>query len=146
MASSTAPVPIVSNRQTARIQRDLQSLMENPLPFIPVERLQLSVVEGLNELTGVLIGPKNSAYAGVHYCFLIRFPPEYPFKPPEFYFTTDISHPNVDSKTGTACHDQLIATWAPNITLTKLLSEMHSLLEKPNYDTPINSDKNPKNV
>jgi ubiquitin-conjugating enzyme E2 D/E len=146
MASSTAPVPIVSNRQTARIQRDLQSLMENPLSFIPIERLQLSVVEGLNELTGVLIGPKNSAYADAHYCFLIRFPPEYPFKPPEFYFTTNISHPNVDSNTGTACHDQLIATWAPNITLTKLLSEMNSLLEKPNYDTPINSDKNPKNV
>jgi ubiquitin-protein ligase len=146
MASSTAPVPKVSNRQTLRIERDLQSLMEKPLPFIPKESLELSVREGLNELTGVLIGPEKSDYAGVHYCFLIRFLPEFPFKPPEFYFASNISHPNVDSKTGTACHDQLIATWAPNITLTQLLSEMYSLLEKPNYDTPINSDKNPKNV
>jgi len=149
MASAAAPAP-VSNRQTARIQRDLQSLVENPLPFIPTEKLKLSVVDNLNELTGVLLGPQNSAYAGGHFDFLIRFLPEYPFKPPEFYFTTPTCHPNVHSGTGTACHDQLIATWAPNISLTKLLSEVHSLLATPNYETPLGedplTDKSPENA
>jgi len=136
--ANAAPAPTVSNRQTQRIQRDLQALNDNPLPFI--RNLQLSVVDGLNELEGVLIGPENSDYVGGHFRFLIRFPPEYPFKPPEFYFRTAMCHPNVDTKTGTACHDQLIATWAPNITLTRLLSEMHGLLARPNYDTPIEGD------
>jgi len=145
MATSVPPSTTVSNRQTQRIQRDLQELNDNPLPF--VRNLQLSFVDNLNELTGVLIGPENSDYAGGHFRFLIRFPPEYPFKPPDFFFPTAICHPNVDLRTGIACHDQLLATWAPNIPLRKLLTEMHSLLAQPNYDTPIEggslADKSP---
>jgi len=79
-----SPPPPVSTRQTQRIQRDLQTLLDNPLPFL--RNLQLSVVDGLNQLTGVLIGPDNSDYAGGHFRFVIQFPPEYPFKPPDFFF------------------------------------------------------------
>jgi ubiquitin-protein ligase len=147
MATGGPPPTTAPTRQTQRIQRDLQALHEKPLPFL--RDLQLSAVDGLNELTGVLIGPDNSDYEGGHFQFLIRFPPEYPFKPPDFYFKTRICHPNVESRTGTACHDQLLATWAPSITLTKLFTEMHSLLAKPNYDTPLEGDdplleKNPR--
>jgi ubiquitin-protein ligase len=127
------------SRQTQRIQRDLQALTDSPLPFL--QNLQLALVDGVNELTGILVGPEGSPYTGGHFRFLIRFPPEYPFKPPEFFFCTAICHPNVDTTTGTACHDQLLATWAPSITLAHLLKEMHSLLAKPNYETPIEGDK-----
>jgi ubiquitin-protein ligase len=132
------PSGTVSSRQTKRIQDDLQLLKANPLPFI--RDLQLSVVDNINELTGVMVGPQNSDYAGGHFRFLIRCPPEYPFKPPEFFFITAICHPNSDSRTGTACHDQLLATWSPNIKLSKLLNDMHGLLAKPNYDVPLEGD------
>ncbi|CAF2485127.1 unnamed protein product [Rotaria sp. Silwood2] len=126
------------SRQTQRIQKDLTALNENPLPFI--QNLNLAFNDGGNELTGTLIGPDNTPYAGGHFRFIIKFPPEYPFKPPEFDFITAVCHPNIHSKTGTACHDQLNATWAPSITLSKLLTEMRSLLERPNYEIPIDED------
>ncbi|CAM2708120.1 unnamed protein product [Rotaria socialis] len=107
------------NRQTVRIQRNLQELTDNPLPF--AYSLNLTTGEdNINQMTGILIGPDNTPYASGHFRFLIRYPPEYPFKPPEFYFTTPICHPNIDSKTGTACNDQLNATWAPSITLATM--------------------------
>ncbi|CAF3314375.1 unnamed protein product [Rotaria socialis] len=127
------------NRQTVRIQRNLQELTDNPLPF--AYSLNLTTGEdNINQMTGILIGPDNTPYASGHFRFLIRYPPEYPFKPPEFYFTTPICHPNIDSKTGTACNDQLNATWAPSITLGKILFEMRALLEKPNYQVPVEGD------
>ena len=127
------------DRQTQRIQRDLQALSEKPLPF--VNKLELNVSdEKLNQLSGIMIGPDNTPYVGGHFCFTITFPHEYPFRPPEFVFRTPILHPNVHSTTGVACHDQLLATWAPTITLSKLLTEMHSILAEPNYDAPIEGD------
>ncbi|CAF2038244.1 unnamed protein product [Rotaria magnacalcarata] len=137
MASGSAPG--APSRQTLRIQRNLQELTDNPLPF--VYALNLTTGEdNINQMTGVLIGPDDSPYAGGHFRFLIRYPPEYPFKPPDFYFTTAICHPNIDSKTGTTCNDQLNATWAPAITLSKVLVEMRALLERPNYEVPVEGD------
>ncbi|CAF0892639.1 unnamed protein product [Rotaria sordida] len=126
------------SRQTQRIQRDLRALDENPLPFI--QNLNLTFNDGMNQLTGILIGPDNSPYTGGYFRFIINFPPEYPFKPPDFCFQTAICHPNVHSKEGNACTDQLNATWAPSVTLSKLFTEMHSLLAKPIYEIPIEDD------
>jgi ubiquitin-protein ligase len=140
-SSGTAPT-----RQTTRIQDDLKALKPDLLESI--KDLQLGLVGNLNELTGVMIGPKNSDYEGGRFLFGIKFPAEYPFKPPEFFFRTKIIHPNVDFGTGLACQDQLMATWAPNIKLNQYLTEMYSLLSQPNYDTPIEGDstveKNPQ--
>ena len=132
-AGATGTVP---SRQSKKLMEGLAALIANPLPF--VKDPQLQQIDGINELFGVLIGPDGSNYAGSEFKFLMRFPVEYPFKPPDFFFITAISHPNVDEKTGVACHDQLLATWAPSIKLHTLLTEMHSLLAKPNYDSPIN--------
>ena len=72
---------------------------------------------------------------------MIKFPLQYPFKPPDFIFTTAICHPNVHSGTGDTCHDRLNATWMPSINLTKYLSDIHELLNNPNYETPVEGDK-----
>jgi ubiquitin-conjugating enzyme E2 D len=164
-ASSTMATP---NRQTLRIQKDLDSINSNPLPF--VRNLQLSFVEeniggasaaegktppasppaGHNQVTGVMIGPDGTPYEGGHFRFTINFPPDYPFRPPEFIFTTAMLHPNVHSGAGTACHEHLLATWRPTVSLANLLTEMHQLLREPNYGTPIQgdaiSDKSPEKV
>ncbi|CAF1220347.1 unnamed protein product [Rotaria sordida] len=139
MASDTSFPPIVPNRQVRRLQRDLDAAVDNPLPFIREQ--ELLVDDGLNVVTGIMTGPENSPYAGGYFRFVIKFPPEYPFKPPDFFFKTPICHPNVHSETGIAWHDQLYYTWAPNITLSQIFTSMHSLLAQPNYKVPL-SDKN----
>lgn len=140
-ASAVAP-----RGQAARIQHDMQALETNPLPFI--QNLQTTVnAKGLNQLKGALLGPPNTPYENGHFRFEIRFPSDYPFRPLEFIFLTAICHPNIDIRTGTACHDVLLNNWAPTIRLTAIFQAMYSLLEHPNYEVPIDGDtvesKNP---
>jgi ubiquitin-protein ligase len=128
------------NRQVTRILRDLTALEQNPLNFI--QHLVLSVNDvGLQQITGVMLGPENSPYAGGHFRFQMTFPPEYPFKPPTFAFITPICHPNVHSGTGETSHDIISSMWAPKITIDGVLASIHSLLASPNYLKPIEAEK-----
>jgi ubiquitin-conjugating enzyme E2 D/E len=125
-----------SNR---RIQRELAALVENPLNFI--QHLALSVNnEGLQQLTGVMIGPENSPYVGGHFRFIMTFPPEYPFQAPSFVFATAICHQNVHSGTGATSADILFTGWKPQNTIGQVLEEIHLLLANPNDGSPIEAD------
>jgi ubiquitin-protein ligase len=150
--SNPAPPPPAArpDPQTRRLQRDLQAISDNQLSFIRNPELLVETINeiNLNVLTGIMAGPEDSDYAGGHFRFKITFPPEYPFKLPNFVFITAICHPNVRSGDGLAWNDQLNATWTPRVTLAKLLTEMHQLLAQPNYDAAIRGDpvshKNPE--
>ena len=126
------------NKQTQKIMGDFQTLVAAKLPFL--RDLQLGVVDGFNRLTGVMIGPEGSPYANGHFHFVVEFLAEYPFKPPKFTFVTKICHPNVNSQTGIASHDQLIATWSPRIKMVELFNAMYSLLSTPRTDLPVEND------
>ena len=132
-ASGTAP-----SKQTQKITADFQTLLAAQLPFL--KDLQFSTDEGMNKLTGIMIGPEETPYAGGHFPFVIIFLPEYPFKPPELHFDPPFPHPNIHPRSGIACHDNLLATWSPKVKLIQFLTTIHSLLIKPNYDTPVQSD------
>ncbi len=137
MSSSSTP-----NAQTRRLLKDLESYHKNPLAFI--QNLQYSIDEnGFNQLTGILLGPENSAYENGSFHFRMKFPLEYPFKPHEFIFLTPICHPNVHTETGTACHDELLTSWSPKITISEILTKMHSLLSEPDYKKFYNDEKVP---
>ncbi|CAF1324055.1 unnamed protein product [Adineta steineri] len=123
----------IPNAQTRRLLKDLESYYKNPLSFI--QNLQYSVdKEGFNQLHGILIGPDHSSYENGQFAFRIKFPLEYPFKPFAFFFLTRICHPNVDTETGHACHDELISSWKPQISISTILSKMYSLLQQPDYN------------
>jgi ubiquitin-protein ligase len=126
--------------QTRRLLKDLEFYHQNPLPFI--QNLEYSIdKEGFNQLTGILLGPENSAYENGSFHFRIKFPLEYPFKPHEFFFLTRICHPNVQSETGAACHDELLSSWTPKISIIQILTKMYSLLSQPDYNKFYNDEK-----
>jgi ubiquitin-protein ligase len=128
-----------SNGQATRIQRDLTTLGQNPLNFI--QNLAFSVNdEGLQQVTGVMIGPPNSPYADGYFRFIMTFPAEYPFRGPSFAFTTAICHPNVHSGTGATSADIIFADWKPKNTIREVLESINLLLANPNYDTPIEAE------
>jgi ubiquitin-protein ligase len=136
-----------SNRQVPRVQRDLTTLRQNPLNFI--QNLASSVNdEGLQQVTGVMIGPENSPYVGGYFRFIMTLPSEYPLKVPSFVFTTAICHPNVHSGTGATSADILFTGWKPIKTIGQVLESIYLLLADPNYDTPIEAetmaDKSPE--
>ncbi|KAG8895429.1 Ubiquitin-conjugating enzyme E2 4 [Tulasnella sp. 408] len=85
---------------------------------------------------GTIMGPADSPFAGGLFFLDIKFPPEYPFKPPRVNFTTKIYHPNVNAD-GSICLDILKDHWAPGLTLSKVLLSLCSLLVEPNPADPL---------
>ena len=83
-------------------------------------------------------GPKDTPYQNGFFRLDITFPNNYPFSPPKVKFITPIFHPNIS---GTEiCLDILQDSWRPIITLGALLVSIRSLLNDPNFSSPLNSD------
>ena len=55
---------------------------------------------------GTIEGGKGTVYDGLSYKLSLRFPLDYPFKPPQVKFETMCFHPNVD-QFGNICLDIL---------------------------------------
>lgn len=89
--------------------------------------------------SAVIMGPEGSVYHGGVFRLRIRFPPDYPFKPPKITFVTKIYHPNVNAN-GCICLDVLKDQWSPALTITKVLLSISSLLTDPNPDDPLVPD------
>jgi len=86
-----------------------------------------------------ITGPSDCPYDGGVFFLEIKFPTDYPFKPPKVTFTTRIYHPNVNSN-GSICLDLLRTQWSPALTVSKLLLSICSLLTDPNPDDPLVPD------
>lgn len=84
----------------------------------------------------MLIGPDDSPYQGGVFYLNIRFPADYPFKPPKVAFETKIYHPNINSGGG-ICLDILKDQWSPALTISKVLLSISALLCDPNPDDPL---------
>jgi ubiquitin-conjugating enzyme E2 D len=86
--------------------------------------------------SAAIMGPENSPYAGGLFQLDVRFPTDYPFKPPKLSFITKIYHPNI-SANGAICLDIIKNNWSPALTLSKTLLSICSLLDDPNPDDPL---------
>lgn len=62
--------------------------------------------ESIFTWTGTIEGGKGTMYDGLSYKLFLRFPLDYPFKPPQVKFDTTCFHPNVD-QFGNICLDIL---------------------------------------
>ena len=82
------------------------------------------------------MGPTKSPYEGGVFYLSIRFPKDYPFKPPKIIFLTKIYHCNVNSA-GAICLDILKEQWSPALTVSKVLLSICSLMDDPNPDDPL---------
>jgi ubiquitin-conjugating enzyme E2 D len=87
-----------------------------------------------------IIGPEKSPYEGGIFQLTIKFPTDYPFKPPQLRFVTKVYHPNISSD-GAICLDILKdSAWSPALTISKVLLSLCSLLTDPNPDDPYMPD------
>lgn len=95
--------------------------------------------DNIFEWSGIILGPINSVYEGGIYHLNIKFPVEYPFKPPKIYFVTKIYHPNI-SENGSICLDILKNQWSPALTITKVLLSLSSMMTDPNPHDPLSPE------
>jgi ubiquitin-conjugating enzyme E2 D/E len=89
--------------------------------------------------SGMIFGPADSPFAGGVFRLTIRFPSDYPFKPPIVTFNTKIYHPNINAAGG-ICLDILKTQWSPALTISKVLLSILSLLTDANPADPLMPD------
>ena len=87
----------------------------------------------------IIIGPQDTPYEKGFFHLDIKFPKEYPFKPPNITFINKIYHPNINYK-GEICLDILNKEWSPALTISKVILSICSLLSDPNVDDPLVPD------
>lgn len=128
------PNTIDTNSVTQRLQKELMSLMMSG-------DLGVSAFpEGESIFTwiGTIEGGKGTMYEGLSYKLSLRFPLDYPFKPPQVKFETMCFHPNVDQY-GNICLDILQDKWSSAYDCRTILLSIQSLLGEPNIESPLNS-------
>lgn len=86
-----------------------------------------------------ILGPANTPYEGGIFSLYVRFPADYPFKPPKVSFVTKVYHCNINSS-GSICLDILKDHWSPALTVVKVMLSLVTLLEHPNPDDPLDSE------
>ena len=77
-------------------------------------------------------GPQQSPYEGGVFIILVKFPTDYPFKPPNIAFVTKIYHPNINSSSGKICLSEAKDNWSPAHNVAKLLKAIELLMKNPN--------------
>ncbi|BGP21092.1 hypothetical protein JCM10213_008994 [Rhodosporidiobolus nylandii] len=118
-----------------RLQSELMTLMLTPpapgITAFPAEDSDLTY------WVGRLQGAEGTPYEGQTYKISLRFPTEYPYKPPVVRFESTCFHPNVDLH-GNICLDILQSLWSPALSVGTLLMSIQSLLGEPNNASPLN--------
>nr|CDS31085.2 ubiquitin conjugating enzyme E2 D4 [Hymenolepis microstoma] len=119
-----------------RLQKEMQDILANSPANCSAGPVNL---DDLYHWTGTIIGPAESPYEGGSFFLDIRFPSDYPLRPPMVKFTTEVFHPNI-SQDGLICLDILGSKWSPAFNVSKILQSVYSLLSNPNPDDPLSSD------
>ena len=99
----------------------------------------------------IMIGPPDTPFEGALIKACMEFPKDYPNKPPQFYFTTPLYHPNIYPD-GKVCisilhegvdefgYESLSERWTPSQSVNSILISILSMLSAPNFDSPANVD------
>ena len=116
-----------------RIIEDLNDIKQNPPAgcFAQPEN-----EEDMYKWQGTIEGPSDTPYHGGYFFVEIKFPLDYPLKPPQIKFLTKIYHPDINSS-GSIKLDILGCEWSPSLTVSKLLQSISLLLTEPNVDEPL---------
>jgi ubiquitin-conjugating enzyme E2 Z len=141
-SAATEEVVHISKDAAMRILSDVREIMRNPLHGDGIYYLH----DDEDILTGhaMLYGQPGTAYHGGYYFFKIKFPPDYPHKPPVVTFLSNDGntrmHPNF-YKNGYVCLSILGNwrgdQWSGCITLKSILLTMISIMDaKPMLHEP----------
>ncbi|CAB4376417.1 ubiquitin-conjugating enzyme [Rhizophagus irregularis] len=115
-----------------RIQRELLELQHDPPSCCSAGPIGNDIFKW----EAKIIGPPDTPYSGGVFSLDIRFPTDYPFKPPKVNFITKIYHPNINDR-GNICLDILKENWSPALNISNVLLSITSIFTDPNPDDPL---------
>ena len=115
-----------------RLTRELKSLQNDP----PAEVEAAPRGEDMFLWDATIIGPDSTPYEGGAFNLELKFPQDYPYRPPEVKFLTKVFHPNINTK-GEICLNILRDDWKASLTVRTILLSISSLLDEPNPKDPL---------
>ena len=131
-----------------KIKEEYKLILDNPLTNFGCS-VGLKNPNNLFEWKCTILGPKDTSYKGGIFILDIKFPDNYPIKPPKIAFRTPIYHANINprkpsSPNGEELGNICISTlnwWKPEFTMIELLSNIYGLFYMVNPDNPYGLDR-----
>ena len=133
-----------------KIKEELKDLNENPIANIGVT-IGLPDENNIFEWRCSLMGPKDTSYSGGLFFLKIKFPDDYPTKPPEVCFKTPIYHininphkPKTEEKGAEGLGHVCISTlnwWKDTYTMREVLVNIFELFYMANPDSPYGKER-----
>lgn len=114
-----------------RLKKEYNDLIKEP-----IESCSAGFTNDITKWEATIFGPSDTPYSGGVFKLNLEFTQDYPFKPPNVYFTTPIYHCNINERGG-ICLDLLKTNWSPALSVSKLLLSICSLLAEPNPEDPL---------
>jgi ubiquitin-protein ligase len=125
-----------SSTPMKRIFKEYRDLLDNPLPnwspFISADDSTLWKI--------IMEGPAGTPYENGRWIITLKFPDNYPFKPPFVRFLIPIYHCNINND-GKICLDILRDSWSPALTARQIFNSISALLISPNPADALDSVK-----
>ncbi|KAG7431693.1 hypothetical protein ACKLNR_010579 [Fusarium oxysporum f. sp. zingiberi] len=131
--SPSDPVAIMSTAARRRLMRDFKRMQTDP----PAGVSASPVPDNVMTWNAVIIGPADTPFEDGTFRLVMQFEEQYPNKPPQVKFISQMFHPNVYA-TGELCLDILQNRWSPTYDVAAVLTSIQSLLNDPNTGSPAN--------
>ncbi|CAF2441684.1 unnamed protein product [Rotaria sp. Silwood2] len=119
------------------LSKQLKEMEKDPPPLCQAQPIDPS--KDMFNWNGSIRGPEGTPFQDGIFQLTIRFPTDFPFKPPRIRFTTRIYHPNISSQ-GDICLDILHDKWSPALTIRTVLLSLCSLLTDPNPEHGLDNE------
>eukprot|EP00455_Lapot_gusevi_P030780 TRINITY_DN3315_c0_g1_i2.p1 TRINITY_DN3315_c0_g1~~TRINITY_DN3315_c0_g1_i2.p1 ORF type:complete len:183 (-),score=25.38 TRINITY_DN3315_c0_g1_i2:170-718(-) len=115
---------MASNQAIARLKKEFIRLQKEPVPHIEAVPLESNILEWHY----VIEGPSDTPYAGGYYHGKIKFPPEYPYKPPSIMMITPSGRFKPNTRLCLSMSDFHPETWNPLWSVSSILSGLLSFM------------------
>ncbi|GAB9474137.1 Ubiquitin-conjugating enzyme e2 [Globisporangium polare] len=115
---------MASAMATNRLRKEYLNLQRSPVENIQAAPLEKNILEWHYVITGTA----DSPYAGGYYHGKLRFPPEYPMKPPAVLMLTPNGRFEVNRRICLSMSDFHPETWNPVWAVASILTGLYSFM------------------
>ncbi|KAJ1718436.1 Ubiquitin-conjugating enzyme E2 6, partial [Coemansia biformis] len=119
-----ADVAMASKAAFKRLTKEYMAMQSNPPPFITAKPLEANILEWHY----VLRGPPETPYEGGEYHGRLKFPSDYPYKPPAIQMVTPSGRFQTNTNICMSMSNFHPDTWNPAWSVSTILSGMLSFM------------------
>ncbi|RCK64300.1 Ubiquitin-conjugating enzyme E2 6 [Candida viswanathii] len=115
---------MASRQATKRLQKEFKTIESSPPPYIIAKPND----ENILEWHYVITGPEGTPYEGGQYHGILRFPTDYPFKPPAISIITPNGRFSTNTRLCLSMSDYHPDTWNPAWSVATILTGLLSFM------------------